>query len=144
MSFLNSRKAGFLNLSALDISSQNDVLCCGGLSYTSQARLVLLHLQGTDLEDKGQKLDPGSTPLRTQSCGLDDVLAFEGRVGPPKREPAQNLKAELGFHVAFMFYECWEHAGCLLIIKAGFMTSLKENKKGKDPSAYSSRPGMKA
>lgn len=113
-------------------------------SGQSQARLVLLHLQGTDLEDQGQKLDSGSAPLRTQSCGLDDALVFEGRVGPPKREPAQNLKAELGFHVAFMFYECWEHAGCLLIIKAGFMTSLKENKKGKDPSAYSSRPGMKA
>ena len=113
-------------------------------SGQSQARLDLLHLQGTDLEDQGQKLDLGSTPLRTQQCGLDDALAFGGRIGPPKQEPAQNLKAELGFRVAFMFYECWEHAGCLLIIKAGFMTSLKENKKGKDPSAYSSRPGMKA
>lgn len=65
-------------------------------SGQSQARLVLLHLQGTDLEDQGQKLDLGSTPLRTQQCGLDDALAFGGRIGPPKQEPAQNLKAELG------------------------------------------------
>lgn len=66
-------------------------------SGQSQARLVLLHLQGTDLEDQGQKLDLGSTPLRTQQCGLDDALAFGGRIGPPKMGACSKLESRAGF-----------------------------------------------
>lgn len=47
----------------------------------------------------------------------------------------------------FMSPLCFMSVGNMLavyyLIKAGFMTSLKENKKGKDPSAYSSRLGWK-
>lgn len=35
-----------------------------------------------------------------------------------------------------MFYECWGNVGCLLIIKAVFMTSPKANTKGKAPSVF--------
>ena len=41
MPFSNFNKAEFLNLGALDISSQI-VLCCGGLPYTLEASLVCL------------------------------------------------------------------------------------------------------
>ena len=99
----------------------------------------------------GAELDLGPTPSRaSQAVWTDRGAAWticlhsgEGR-GPQEQEPAWDLKARLGFHVAFMFYEGWEHAVCLLIIKAVFMTSPKENKKGKDPSTYSFRPWMKA
>lgn len=49
----------------------------------------------------------------------------------PERDPPRDLKAKQGFHIAFMFYECQETVGCLLIIKAVFMTSPKGKQERK-------------
>lgn len=51
--------------------------------------------------------------------------------GTLELEPPRDLKGRLGFPFTFMFYECWGNVGCLLIIKAVFMTSPKANKKKK-------------
>lgn len=115
-----------------------------------ESRLALLYLQWVYLKKPEWKPDPGPTPSRLSRAVWTDVavwleqFACAQKTWPPGTWACEGLESKAGF--SRRLYVLWVlgNAGCLLIIKAVFMTSLKENKKGKDPSAYSFRPGMKA
>lgn len=70
----------------------------------------------------------GVPPAATRQLPALGGRMWPGECGPP------GLESQAGLSLAFMFYEGRGTVGCLLIIKAVFMTSPKGNKKGRDPS----------